>query len=328
LTKKGADYLQGGPLTVNKVNFNQYVDFNKTDAEQFDELWMMIGDENNAPFYIKGPTFLNMIRPYLNEYVGDYMTYIDKRRNKELSTSRRIWYRELYLKIPVDKREEFLNDLSYAVSLSYINPEEVDADYVSLYNEKLDVVEAEFAKEVPQLPELNIADENKKQTPEELLSIALEICNAYKSLIENNRMYRLLYNDDETPKDETAAQLLFYVVAQGYCKKYDIDLNRECNPGIGEIDFKLSIGNKSKVIIEMKLSSNNSLYHGYEKQLPAYLRAEETKYGIFLVLQMNNDSGKQLERVKALYNSIKDNSGATLRLICIDATSKKSASKM
>ena len=169
---------------------------------------------------------------------------------------------------------------------------------------------------------------NKKQTPEELLSITLEICNAYKSLIENNRMYRLLYNDDNTPKDETAAQLLFYTAAQGYCKKYDVDLNRESDPGIGEMDFKLSVGSASKVIIEMKLSSNSTLFHGFEKQLPAYLRAEETKYGVFLVLQMHKTVEPQLEKVQSLYNTIKDNPDNALRLISIDATPKPSASKI
>ena len=328
LTDNGYDYMHGGPLIVNKVDFNSYVTQTDTDHKQFDDLWALIGEQDKAPFYIKGPTYLNMIRPYLKYYVSDYMTYMDERRQKEISTSRRVWYRELYLNVPSSKRADFLSDLSYAVSLSFYYPEEVDEDYLSLYNEKLDFISEAFHKEVPQLPDLNIADTNKKQTPEELLSITLEICNAYKSLIENNRMYRLLYNDDNTPKDETAAQLLFYTAAQGYCKKYDVDLNRESDPGIGEMDFKLSVGSASKVIIEMKLSSNSTLFHGFEKQLPAYLRAEETKYGVFLVLQMHKTVEPQLEKVQSLYNTIKDNPDNALRLISIDATPKPSASKI
>ena len=328
LTERGADYLQGGSLVVNKVNFNQYVDFTMPDAQQFDELWKMIGDEKCAPFYIKGPTYLNMIRPYLKTYVSDYVSYMDVRRNKKLSTSRRIWYKELYLDVPSDKRPDFLNDLSYVVSLSFYYPEEVDEDYQEMFNAKLESIGEQLEREIPQLPAISIAEDNKKQTPEELLAITIEICNAYKSLIENNRMYRLLYNDNGTPKDETAAQQLFYVVAQGYCKQYDVDLNRESDPGIGEMDFKLSVGNSSKIIIEMKLSSNSSLYHGFEKQLPAYLRAEETKYGVFLILQMNKTPEAQLTKVQALYETEKDNANHSLCLICIDATPKPSASKI
>ena len=94
------------------------------------------------------------------------------------------------------------------------------------------------------------------------------------------------------------------------------------------MDFKLSVGSNSKVIIEMKLSSNSTLYHGFEKQLPAYLRAEETKYGVFMVLQMNKTVDGQMEKVQSLYDSIKDNPDNALRLICIDATTKPSASKI
>lgn len=65
--------MHGGPLRVNRVNFSQYVSLDNKDAQQFDELWAMIGEERSALFYIKGPTYLNMIRPYLTEYVNDYM---------------------------------------------------------------------------------------------------------------------------------------------------------------------------------------------------------------------------------------------------------------
>ena len=160
------------------------------------------------------------------------------------------------------------------------------------------------------------------------MAITLEICNAYKSLIENNRMYKLLYNDDGSPKDETAAQLLFYTVAQGYCKQYDVDLNRESDPGIGEMDFKLSVGSASKVVIEMKLSSNGTLYHGFKGQLPAYLRAEETKYGVFLVLLMKKEPESQLTKVQALYDTITDQPNNSLHMVCVDATPKPSASKV
>lgn len=94
LTAKGSDYMQGGPLTVNKVDFNRYIQLFDPGNKQFDDLWALIGEQDKAPFYIKGPTYLNMIRTYLKDYVSDYMTYMDERRQKELSASRRVWYRE------------------------------------------------------------------------------------------------------------------------------------------------------------------------------------------------------------------------------------------
>lgn len=328
VTEKGADFLQGGPLIVNRVDFNQYIVTEDDVRKQFDDLWSLIGKQETAPFYIGGPTYLNMIRPYINEYIANYMDYMAERRDKDLSTSRRIWYKELYEKVPKDRRKDFLSDLSYAVSLSFYFKEASDDEFDDFLNERLEAIDDEVSTVITELPELNIHPENKRQTPEELLDICLEICNAYKALVENNRMYKLLYNDDNSPKKEIAAQLLFFSVAQGYCKQYDIDINRESDPGIGQLDFKLSVGNKSKVIIEMKLSSNSTLYHGYDKQLPAYLRAEETKYGIFLVLQMSTTPEPQLLQTQQAYEKVKDNPDNTIKLVCIDATPKASASKM
>lgn len=328
LTERGVDFLQGGPLVVNKVDFTQYIIVGEDVRKQFDDLWTLIGKQETAPFYIKGPTYLNMIRPYIKEYVGEYMEYMAERKEKEQSTSRRIWYKELYEKIPKDKIKDFLLDLSYVVSLSYYFKETTDDEFDEIFFDRLEAIDDEISSVVDELPELNIHPDNKRQTSDELLAICLEICNAYKALIENNRMYKLLYNDDNTPKKEIAAQLLFFSVAQGYCEQYNIDINRESDPGIGQLDFKLSVGRKSKVIIEMKLSSNSTLFHGYDKQLPAYLRAEETKYGIFLVLQMNTTLEPQLVQVQKAYDKVKDTPNNTIKLVCIDATPKASASKI
>ena len=328
LTESGADYLQGGPLIVNKVDLNQYVKIEDVDHKQFDDLWLLIGNLDEAPFYISGPIYVNMIRPYVSDYLPEYNTYIDERKQKEKSTSRKVWYKELYFQIKPEKRKEFLSDLSYAVSLSYYYAEQTDDEFYDLFAEKTNEVESELFTAIPALPDLQIEASNRRQTSEELLSITLEICNKFKGLVEDNRIYRLLYNNDNTPKDETAAQLLFYSVAKGYCDMHDIDINRESDPGIGELDFKFSVGNKSKVVIEMKLSTNNRLSHGCEKQLPAYLRAEGARYGILLVICLNKEVESELSKTKAIYQRVKDNPDNNLSLICVDATPKPSASQI
>lgn len=326
LTEKGYDYMQGGPLAVNKIDFSQYLNLDDPDDKQYDDLWVLIGEKDKAPFYLKGPTYLNMIRPYLKDYVSEYTQYIEDRTQKRLSTSRRVWYRELYNNVPPQKKKDFLSDLSYAVSLSYYYKEDTEDD--DLYNKQLETVKAEISSEIQTLPALHINEDNDRQSPDELLDITLEICNAYKSLVENNRLYRLLYNDDGTAKNEKAAQMLFFCIAQGYCNKYNVDLNRESDTGIGALDFKLSVGHTSKVIIEMKLSSNSTLLHGFEKQLPAYLRAENTKYGIYLILQMSKTPEPQLIKVQEEYNEKITETASSIRLVCVDATKTPSASKI
>ena len=58
------------------------------------------------------------------------------------------------------------------------------------------------------------------------------------------------------------------------------------------------------------------------------LRAEETKYGIFIVLEMNNTPEKQLLDAKKAYDAVKDNPDNPILLVCIDTTPKPSASNI
>ena len=328
LTSKGEDYLKGGSLIVNKIDISHYVVLIDEPKAQFEQMWEIIGDNATAPFYIKGPIFLNMIKPYLSTHIPDYMQYMEDLRKKEESTSRRDWYKKLYLQLPKDKQSDFLEDLSRAVNIIYYYKDK-DLDELSEYvQEKLDVADDIINSVVPDLPELNVDKFPTRKAPEDLYGIAMEICNSYKSLIENNRMYKLLYNDDGTPKDETVSQLLFYSIAQGYCKKYDVDINRESDPGIGELDFKFSVGNRSKVVMEMKLSSNSTLYHGYAKQLPAYLRAEEINKGILIVIQLTTNKPNQLVKIEEEYAKNKNKANNEVDVLVIDATPKPSASKL
>ncbi len=50
------------------------------------------------------------------------------------------------------------------------------------------------------------------------------------------------------------------------------------------IDFKLSIGAAQKILVEIKLTSNPQLMHGFKKQLPLYMAQENTEKAIYLVI--------------------------------------------
>lgn len=64
----------------------------------------------------------------------------------------------------------------------------------------------------------------------EMESVVERICHKFKKLIEDNGLWRLLY-DKNKPKHETAAQLLFYGIADAYCSANSIDLSREVHNG-------------------------------------------------------------------------------------------------
>ena len=328
LTQKGADYINGGPLSV-KVDLNQYVSQDSPILQQYEDLWSLIGDQKKAPFYVKGTMYVNMIRPYLTVAIGDYMAYMDYRRHKELSTSRRVWYRDLYELIPQERRSDFLGDLSYAISLSYYyTEEEVDDEYAEALTLQVEQSTASVTPFVEEITANHQSPSRSLQTPQNLLDFSVEICNAFKSMVENNRMYRLLYNDDGTPKNETASQLLFFCFAQTYGRLFDVDVNRECDNGAGELDFKFSVGQHAKVVLEMKLSTNSSIYHGYEKQLPAYLRAEEASHGILLIVELSPTQEPEVVKTLNSYNQDKQKPNHCITVIKVNAAPKPSASKL
>lgn len=162
----------------------------------------------------------------------------------------------------------------------------------------------------------------------DVVGITREIINQYKTMIEDNHMYWLLYNDNYKFRDEKAAQLLFYMMSYFYCAANNIDLSRECDPGVGELDFKLSSGFKKKVLIEVKKASSSSLLAGFLKQLPAYEKAERTVDSFYLVIKdkelASNNIKKLLDKEKEL-----DHQGKKCpEIIIVDAIIKPSASKL
>jgi len=163
------------------------------------------------------------------------------------------------------------------------------------------------------------------ETSDDVLTIAKTICNQFKTLVEDNGLSKLLYNSNGTPKHESAAQLLFYGIADSYCDANNIDLTKEGNNGRGSVDFKLSRGATDKVIVETKLTSNPQLRHGIEIQLPIYMKQEKTKQAIYLII--DNGHPKALEHFIAFYNELDKEIKRKISYFIIDATMRPSASK-
>lgn len=162
-------------------------------------------------------------------------------------------------------------------------------------------------------------------TTDDVLTVTRKICDRFKSLVEDNGLSKLLYNIDGTPKHESAAQLLFYGIADSYCEANNIDLTKEGNNGRGPVDFKLSRGAKDKVVVETKLTSNPQLRHGIETQLPIYMQQEKTKQAIYLVIDTGHS--KALDNFIRFYNNLGKEIKSKISYLIIDAKSQPSASK-
>ena len=213
-----------------------------------------------------------------------------------------------------------LNDLlNYCKSLNVIGYDFV-SDNMSLY---ADIRMTELVKKSP----VNLA-QYVTSANIDVIGITREIIGQYKTMIEDNYMYWLLYNDNHEFRDEKAAQLLFYMMAHFYCAANNIDLSRECDPGVGELDFKLSSGFNKKVLIEMKKASSSSLLAGFLKQLPAYEKAERTVDSFYLVIKDKESASNNIKKLLDKKNELDHQKKKYPEIIIVDAIMKPSASKL
>lgn len=178
------------------------------------------------------------------------------------------------------------------------------------------------ANEIAQTMALKL-ELSKTPDANEIESVALTICNHFKRLIENNQLCDLLYDKGGNRKHESAAQLLFFGIADAYCSANDLDLSPESDSGRGPVDFKFSRGYKGRVLVEVKLTSNPKLEQGFTKQLPIYQDAENAPKGIYLVI---DNGGATEARLKRFHETIRDAGPNAPKVIWVDGVQRPSAS--
>ena len=160
---------------------------------------------------------------------------------------------------------------------------------------------------------------------DEVYKMVIDSINVFKRHIETGNLWEELWLNNK-PKRERAAQLIYYAIADGYCRAFNIDISPETNMGGGAVDFKFSLGYEIKIVVEMK-RSGGQVEHGYSKQLEAYKKASQTQRGIFVVLDFGDGSTK-IRRIKLLRKKLIDNGEDASEIIVIDARRKKTASKI
>jgi hypothetical protein len=159
-----------------------------------------------------------------------------------------------------------------------------------------------------------------------LATVVEQIIENFRHMIEDRRYSEELYHDGK-PRAEKAAQRIFFLVAQAFCKANDLDLTPEADTGNGPVDFKISSGFSGRALVEIKLSTNGKLVAGYTRQLDAYATAEEAKLAYYLIVDVGG-MGNKYDNVLAEKN-IKVMQGKAIRpIFVVDATRKPSASKL
>lgn len=181
----------------------------------------------------------------------------------------------------------------------------------------------EFAARFPMALLLPLAP-----SADDVMQVVLEICRQFAFLVDTGGLSVLLYRDDELPRRESFAQKLFYGIAFAYCKANDLDISPETNAGRGSVDFKFSHGARVKVVVEVKLTSNQDLSHGLEVQVEEYARAEQTDQRVYLVIDVDKTgAAARLERFRELVEEFRTSGRSIPVVMHADGRRKASASE-
>ena len=166
----------------------------------------------------------------------------------------------------------------------------------------------------------------KAPTLDEIQGIVQTIIEQFRDLIENNGLNIHLYDASGKRLHERYSQRLFFSVADSYCKANNIDLSPEPNAGSGPVDFKFSKGYEYRILVEIKLSSNTQVVHGYEKQLPTYEKSEKTNRSAYVIIRVAK-SQSSIKMVQKLHDKAVRGGKKVPRVFVIDGRRKAPASK-
>lgn len=126
LTQKGFDYIYNEYQTAKMVNVPWIIPAcNKTDWDKaYNKLWRIIGPQETAKCYIKGPEFYNLVLKYTDALPPSYGGYIDYLRNKESSTSRVDYFKDLINSLDEQNRFLFYGDIQMLLEDKFISHQE------------------------------------------------------------------------------------------------------------------------------------------------------------------------------------------------------------
>jgi hypothetical protein len=152
---------------------------------------------------------------------------------------------------------------------------------------------------------------------------AREILLHYKQWVENQKGYSVLQGV-ESKNEEKIVQRTLHGCAGYYCNINGLDISPESNTGRGPVDFKISRG-MDKTVIEIKLTSNSQVVHGFEVQIEEYAKSEQTENKIFLLVDNGKESHRVLKVIES-YEKRKAEGQNPAEIIIIDTKPKSSAS--
>lgn len=164
-----------------------------------------------------------------------------------------------------------------------------------------------------------------RKQPQEVMRLVMDALDVFRHNVENRNLWEALWAGEQ-PKRERAAQLLFFAIADGYCRGHGVDNVSEPNFGGGPVDFAFGDGCASRVIVEMK-RAHGSVVSGYEKQLERYKKAAQTDFAIFVVIDYGRGA-KSIDAIRKIHDRKLAAGERPSEIVVIDARKKLSPSKL
>ena len=161
-----------------------------------------------------------------------------------------------------------------------------------------------------------------------------------KQNIENHGGYKYLWKSDtdrkQVPCREPESQPYIFSHLRAIFDFMGIQISREVESSNGQIDFLISFTNSQnkllKLCIELKLAHAENIEKGLTKQLPAYLKGERCKHGIYLVLWYKCPRFERPEKYETVMDFEtqlnKVNANKNISTIIIDCTKPLAPSKL
>ncbi|MEH3088427.1 MAG: hypothetical protein PGN24_02120 [Microbacterium arborescens] len=166
--------------------------------------------------------------------------------------------------------------------------------------------------------------------PDQFAAWVRQVVDTFKKEVETGAGWGALWTPSGKPQNEKGVQAAFSLAVRPYCRLMDVDLTGESDAGNGPVDFKFSLGWQRRGIVEIKLLGSSAKYHGLEKQLPAYIAAEDVTYACYLCVGFTDSELSPASRaaIETRRAEVAKSTGVKIDAVIVDARRRKSASKL
>ena len=180
---------------------------------------------------------------------------------------------------------------------------------------------------LPRIPGLPRIEFVGRPDNEVLLEAALDSIGRFVKAVENQGVWKQLYDPNHQPAHESRHQALFRLLANVSFDALDIQTHPGADHGSGATDITISLGRSIGVIEFKKDHSLPYLRHGLSVQLPAYMRSAGAVLGFFLVMCHNTSTDRVQAELEQHMRELDGKVDGTVIVVPVDCRRQNSGSK-